>query len=70
MTKLDDFGGRNPENLYCVHCSTPVGSLKGHEEVFEGMVNFMMTSQKMDRKTAENAAKEHMSRMPAWSGKA
>jgi len=34
------------------------------------MVKFMMTSQKMDRKTAESAAKEHMSRMPAWSGKA
>ncbi|GAI11786.1 unnamed protein product, partial [marine sediment metagenome] len=32
------------------------------------MVNFMMMSQKMDRKAAESAAKEHMSRMPAWGG--
>jgi len=38
--------------------------------VFEGMVNFIMISQKMDRKTAESAAKERMSKMPAWSGKA
>jgi hypothetical protein len=38
--------------------------------VFQGMVNFMMTSQKIDRETAESAAKERMSRMPAWSGKA
>jgi hypothetical protein len=53
-----------------VYCSKPDGSLKSHKEVFEGMVNFMMTSQKMDRKTAENATKEHMSRMAAWSGKA
>ena len=68
MTKHEDFGGGNPANIYCVHCSNPNGSLKSYEEVFEGMVNFMMTSQKMDRKTAESAAKEHMSRMPAWGG--
>jgi len=70
MTKLEDFGGGNPENLYCVYCSNPDGSLKSREDVFKGMVNFMMTSQKMDRKTAESAAKERMSQMPAWSGKA
>jgi uncharacterized glyoxalase superfamily protein PhnB len=70
MTKLEDFGGGNPENLYCVYCSKPDGSLKSYKEVFEGMVNFMMMSQKMDRKTAESAAKERMAKMPAWSGKA
>lgn len=45
-------------------------SLKTSEEVFKGMVNFMAMSQKMDGKTAESAAKERISRMPAWSGKA
>jgi uncharacterized glyoxalase superfamily protein PhnB len=66
MTKPEDFGGGNPENLYCVYCSKPDGSLKSREEVFKGMVNFMMMSQKMDRGTAESAAKERMSKMPAW----
>jgi uncharacterized glyoxalase superfamily protein PhnB len=70
MTRLDDFGGGNLENLYCVYCSKPDGSLKSREEVFEGMVNFMMTSQKMDRESAEIATTERMSRMPAWSGRA
>ena len=69
MTKSEDFGGGKPENLYCVYCSKPDGSLKSYKEVFEGMVNFMMMSQKMDRKTAEGAVKERMSKMPAWSGK-
>jgi uncharacterized glyoxalase superfamily protein PhnB len=68
MTKADDFGGGNPENLYCVYCSNRDGSLKSREEVFEGMVNFMMTSQKMDREIAESAVKERMSKLPAWSG--
>jgi len=69
MTKPEDFGGGNPANIYCVHCSNPDDSLKSYEEVFEGMVNYMMTSQKMDRKTAESAAKGYMAKMPAW-GKA
>jgi uncharacterized glyoxalase superfamily protein PhnB len=69
MTKPENFGGGNPENLYCVYCSKPDGSLKSREEVFKGMVNFMMMSQKMDKGTAESAAKERMSKMPAWSGK-
>jgi uncharacterized glyoxalase superfamily protein PhnB len=68
MTKPEEFGGGNLENLYCVYCSHPDGSLKSYEEVFEGMVNFMMMSQKMDRKTAESAVKERMSQMSAWNG--
>jgi uncharacterized glyoxalase superfamily protein PhnB len=68
MTGPGDFGGGNPESKYCVHCSNPDGSLKSYEEVLEGMVNFMMTSQKMEREAAESAAKEYMSKMPAWSG--
>ena len=68
MAKLEDFSGGNPANIYCVHCSNSDGSLKSRDEVFEGMVNFMMMSQNMDRETAESAAKEHMAKMPAWSG--
>ena len=69
MTKPEDFGGGNPENLYCAYCSKTDGSLKSREEVFEGMVNFMMMSQKIDKGTAESAARERMSKMPAWSDK-
>ena len=69
MAESEDFGGGNPENLYCVYCSNPDGSLKSYEHVFEGMVNFMMMSQKMDRKTAESAVKERIAGMPAWSGR-
>ena len=69
LVKFEDFGGGNPANIYCVHCSNPDGSLKSYEEVLEGMTNFMMTSQNMDREAAEKAAKEYMSKMPAWEGK-
>jgi hypothetical protein len=69
MTKLEDFGGGNPANIYCVHCSNPDGSLKSYDDVFEGMVNFMVMNQNMGRETAESVAKEHMSKMPVWDSK-
>ncbi len=68
LTKPENFGGGDLANLYCVCCSNTDGSLKSYAEVFEGMVNFMMTSQKMDRGTAESAAREYMLKMPAWGG--
>jgi len=68
MTKPEDFGGGNPENKYCAHCTHPDGSLKSYDEALEGMTGFMMKTQNMDRETAESAAREYMSKMPAWSG--
>ncbi len=52
MTKAEDFGGGNPENKCCVHCTHPDGSLKSYDEALEGMTNFMMKSQNMDSETA------------------
>ena len=67
MSKLEDFGAGNPANITCVHCSNPDGSLKSYDEVYAGMIQFMMTTQNMDRTTAEGAAKDYMAKMPAWS---
>ncbi len=70
MTNPEDFGGGNIDNIYCSNCSNPDGSLKSYQEVFKGMVEFMMTSQNINRDTAGIAAKEYMAKMPAWSGSA
>lgn len=68
MTKVEEFGGGNPMNEYCVYCSRPDGSLKSREEVLEGMTGFMMKTQNMDKETAKKAAIEYMGKMPAWGG--
>ena len=67
MNSPEDFGGGDPENKYCVHCTHPDGSLKSYEEALEGMTSFMMNMRNMDRDTAESATREYMSNMPAWS---
>jgi len=38
--------------------------------VFEGMVNFMMMSQKVVRKTGESTSKEQMVRIPICNSRA
>ncbi len=32
------------------------------------MTNFIIKTQNMDKKTAEQAAKEYLAKMPAWGG--
>ena len=68
MTKIEDFGGGSPANIYCVHCTHPDGSLKSWDEAVEGLTGFMMETQGLDRVAAEVRAKEHLGKMPAWSG--
>ncbi len=68
MSRPDDFGGGNPANLYCVHCTKTDGSLKSYDEVLEGMVHFMMASQHMGMDAAESKARVYLAGMPAWEG--
>lgn len=68
MTCPQEHGGGDKENQYCVRCCHADGSLKNFEEVLEGMASFMMDSRKMDKDSAERAAREFLAMMPAWAG--
>ncbi|HED66538.1 MAG TPA: hypothetical protein ENJ09_13410 [Planctomycetes bacterium] len=58
-----------PGQMYCDYCTDEEGKLRPFEQVFEGTVTgFFMGMQKMDRESAEKAATEHLSKMPAWAG--
>jgi len=69
MTGPESYGGGNEENKYCVHCCNPDGRLKSFEDILEGMVGLMMNNRGMDRVAAEEAAREYLSTMPAWSSR-
>lgn len=56
-----------PGQMYCEHCTDDAGKLRSWDEVFEGTVTgYFMGMQKMERAEAEVAAKEHLTKMPAW----
>ena len=57
-----------PGQMYCAHCTNEKGELRPYEQIFEGTVTgYFMQMQKMDRPSAETAAKEHLAKMPAWA---
>lgn len=59
-----------PGQMYCSYCTDDKGHLRPYEQVLEGTVTgYFMGMQKMERKAAEKAAREHLSRMPAWAGR-
>jgi len=56
-----------PGQMYCNYCSDEKGVLKPYQAVFEGTVQgYFMAMKKLPRKEAEEAAKEHLAKMPAW----
>ena len=59
-----------PGQMYCGYCTDEKGTLRPYEQVFEGTVQgYFMGMQRLARGAAERAAKEHLARMPAWSGR-
>lgn len=60
-----------PGQMYCQYCLQPDGTLRPYEQVFEGTVSgYFMGMQKMDRKSAEHAAHDHLAKQPAWKNRA
>ena len=58
-----------PGQVYCQYCTNERGQLRPYEQVFEGTVTgYFMSMHKLPRKEAEKAAREHLRKMPAWSG--
>ena len=59
-----------PGQMYCQYCTDEKGNLRPYGAVLEGTITgFFMGMQKMDRASAEVAAKEHLAKMPAWTAR-
>ena len=65
MVTREDFGGHNPNNRYCTHCTDKDGKLKSKEEVRKRIIEFYL-KEGYSKKKAEEMADEHLSKMPAW----
>ncbi|VVB98495.1 Putative zinc ribbon domain protein [uncultured archaeon] len=69
MEGASTHGGGNAESKYCAYCTNAEGKLKSKAEVRQGMIKYMMKSEKKSEEEAQRLVDEHMSRMPAWKGK-
>lgn len=66
MKAVEDFGGKDENNKYCVYCTEEDGTLKAIEIKFEEMVQFVVARMNVERSVAEGITKETMSKQPAW----
>lgn len=55
------------ERPYCHYCSKPDGSMKDYDEVLEGMSEFLIRSQGIDKAVATKMAAETLASLPAWA---
>lgn len=66
MKNIEDFGGENPENKYCKHCTDNYGNLKSYAEKVTDFKKIIIKTNDFGEKQAEKMAKESLKQFPAW----
>ena len=66
MKTKEDFAMGDENKDYCVYCARPDGTMQSYEEKLDSMTKFIVKTQGLDEKVAQNAAKGMLSKLPAW----
>lgn len=67
MKNNADFAMGDGSKDYCRFCARPDGSMQSYEEKLASLTAFIIKTQGLEESTAQNAAKEMMCKLPAWS---
>ena len=66
MTKPADYPSGDESKDYCVYCAKPDGSMQTYPEKLEGMTEFLIRTQGLDRGAAKEMAERSLAKLPAW----
>lgn len=66
LEKKEDFALGDEKAEFCAYCVNPDGSVKSGEEIFNGGVQFFLSTLGDDRSLAERITRKNMSRLPYW----
>ncbi|HEX2925987.1 MAG TPA: zinc ribbon domain-containing protein [Ruminiclostridium sp.] len=69
MKEAGDFAGGDMSKEYCRFCARPDGTMQSYEEKLASMTDFIVRTQGLDKEVARSAAKDMMSKLPAWQSK-
>lgn len=69
LTKKEDFAMGDENSDFCVYCTHPDGTPKSCEEVFEGGVQYFMSTLGGDRGLAEKVTRKNMQSLSYWKDK-
>lgn len=66
MKKPEDYPSGDTKKDYCLYCARPDGTMQYYDEKLEGMTNFIVKTQGLDKTVARDTAKRMMAKLPAW----
>ena len=66
MTKPSDFAMGDESRDYCLYCARPDGSMQSYPEKLEGMTEFLVRTQGLDKDAARELAIRSLEKLPAW----
>lgn len=66
MKSKEDFAMGDETKDYCRFCAKPDGSMQTYDEKLASLTTFIIKTQGLKESAAQNAAKEMMSKLPAW----
>ncbi len=66
MEKPEDYALKDETKDYCVHCARSDGSMQSYDEKLASMANFLVKTQGFDEEAAKEAARDIMTKLPAW----
>lgn len=66
MRAKEDFAMGDEHLDYCKYCARPDGSMQSYDEKLDGMTNFVMATQGLERAVARKVAAGQLAELPAW----
>lgn len=66
LINQEDYACGDKNAKFCVYCTNADGSPKSCAEIFEGGVQFFMTTLGQDRNLAEKITRKNMRALPYW----
>jgi len=66
MNNVSDFGGEDPKNRYCKHCTDNKGNLKSYDEKVNDFKKLIMKTNDFGEEQAIKMAKESLKQFSAW----
>lgn len=66
MKTKEDFAMQDTNKEYCVYCAKPDGTMRDFEETKEGLTNFMIETQGIDKEVALEVTLQSMRKLPVW----
>jgi hypothetical protein len=69
LVNKDDFAQSDESSNFCLHCVNENGQVKSCDKIFNGGVEFFVSSVGADRKLAEKVTRKNMLQLPYWKDK-